>query len=61
MKNGELLLCDTMESIRRSLGTREYEVVFKANADLDFEREEDNYVFRAADVGQIASVIISGH
>lgn len=57
MKNGELVLCDTMESIRRSLGSREYEVVFKANADLDYEVEGDNYVFRAADVSQIASVL----
>ena len=59
MKNGELLLCDTMESIRKSLGSREYEVVFKADADLDYEKEGDNYMFRAADVGQIASVLRS--
>lgn len=59
MKNGELLLCDTMESIRGSLGSREYEVVFKADADLEYERDGDNYVFRAADVGQIASVLRS--
>jgi len=57
MKNGELVLCDTMESIRRSLGSREYEVVFKADADLDYEVEGGNYVFRAADVSQIASVL----
>ncbi len=59
MKNGELLLCDTMESIRGSLGSREYEVVFKADADLEYERDGDNYVFRVADVGQIASVLRS--
>jgi len=59
MKNGELLLCDTMESIRRSLGSREYEVVFKADADLEYQRDGDNYVFRVADVGQIASVLRS--
>ena len=59
MKNGELLLCDTMESIRRSLGSREYEVVFKADTDLEYERDGDNYVFRVADVGQIASVLRS--
>ena len=57
MRNGELVLCDTMDSIRRSLGSREYEVVFKANVDLDYEAEGDNYVFRAADVSQIASVL----
>jgi len=59
MKNGELLLCDTMESIRGSLGSREYEVVFKADADLEYQRDGDNYVFRVADVGQIASVLRS--
>lgn len=59
MKNGGLLLCDTMESIRKSLGSREYEIVFKANADLDYEIEGDNYVFRTADVGQIALVLRS--
>ena len=59
MKNGELLLCDTMEWIRGSLGSREYEVVFKADADLEYERDGDNYVFRVADVGQIASVLRS--
>ena len=50
MRNGELLLCNTMESIRESLGTREYETVFQANVDLDYEKREDNYVFRATNV-----------
>ena len=57
MKNGELYICDTMESIRERFGSREYEVVFKADADLDYERQGDNYVFRTADVGQIASLL----
>jgi len=57
MKNGELVLCDTMESIRKKLGTREYEVVFKADTDLDYERQGDNYVLRVADVGKIASLL----
>ena len=48
-----------MESIRGSLGSREYEVVFKADADLEYQRDGDNYVFRVADVGQIASVLRS--
>ncbi len=57
MKNGELIICDTMESIRERFGKREYVVVFKADADLDYERQGDNYVFRAADAGQIASLL----
>ena len=57
IKNGELVLCDTMEAIRKKLGKREYEVVFKADSDLDYERQGDNYVFRATDVGQMASLL----
>ncbi len=57
MKNGELVICDTMEVMRNSMGKREYEVIFKSDADLDYEKKEDNYVFRAADVSQIASVL----
>ncbi len=57
LKNGELIVCDTMESIRERFGKREYVVVFKADADLDYERQGDNYVFRAADAGQIASLL----
>ncbi len=57
MKNGELALCDTVEAMRESIGKREYEITFGADAQLDYERREDNYVFRAADVGKIASVL----
>ena len=57
IKNGQLLVCDTMESMRKNLGRREYEIVFKANEDLDYERRDGNYVFKAAEVGQIASVL----
>jgi len=57
LKNGEMLVCDSMESIRKGLGKREYEVTFKADEDLDCEIKEGNYVFRADDVGQIASLL----
>lgn len=59
IKNGELLLCDTMEAIRNSLGNREYKIVFKSDTNLDYEKEGDNYVFRAANVAKIASVLKS--
>jgi len=36
---------------------REYEVTFKADEVLDYEIKEGNYVFRADDVGQIASLL----
>ena len=57
LKNGRLLICDTMESMRKCLGEREYEITFTAKEELDYERREGNYVFRAADVGQMASVL----
>jgi ABC-2 type transport system ATP-binding protein len=59
MKNGDIYICDTIDAIRARLGEREFEVVFKADEDLDYERQGDNYVFRTADVSQIASVLQS--
>jgi len=57
LRNGELLVCDSMESIRKRLGRREYEITFSAGESLDYETKEDNYVVRTSDVGQIASVL----
>ncbi|MEE9399941.1 MAG: ABC transporter ATP-binding protein [Dehalococcoidales bacterium] len=57
MKNGELLICDTMESIRKSFGAREFEIIFKANEDLGYERRDGSYVFRATNVNELASFL----
>ena len=57
LKKGELILCDTMESIRQRLGKREYEVVFRADAGLDYQKHGDNYMLRATDIGEIASLL----
>ena len=57
LKNGQLVVCDSMEAMRQSLGNREYEVVFKSDDRLDYEQKEGNYVFRTVDVGEIASVL----
>ncbi len=59
LKNGRLVLCDDMEAMRKSLGRREYEVVFKSDDQLEYERKEGNYVFRTTDVGEVASVLES--
>lgn len=63
LKDGRLLVCATMESVRKRFGKREYEVVFKADDDLDYERMDGNYVFRTTDVDKVASVLkdISEH
>ncbi len=57
LKGGRLVICDDMEAIRKSLGSREYEVIFKADDKLDYEQKGGNYVFRTTDVGEIASVL----
>jgi ABC-2 type transport system ATP-binding protein len=59
LKNGRLVLCDSMEAIRKSLGRREYEVVFKSDDKLDYEQKDGSYVFRTTDVGEVASVLES--
>ena len=57
MKDGRLLVCDTMASMRKCLGETEYEVVFQANEALGYERKNGNYAYRAHDLGQIALVL----
>lgn len=57
MKNGELVVCDTMDSIRERFGKREYEITFRADTDLAYEKLGDNYVFKAADVGKVAALL----
>lgn len=57
LKNGELVVCDSMEAIRSSLGRSEYEVVFYADNGLDYPQEDGNYVFRTTNISEIASVL----
>jgi len=57
LKNGDLVVCDTIEAMRERFGKREYEIIFKADEDLDYEKKENNYVFRASDVSLIASLL----
>lgn len=57
LKDGGLIICDNMETIRRSLGHRDYEVVFYSDDRLDYEQEEGNYVFRSTSISKIASVL----
>jgi ABC-2 type transport system ATP-binding protein len=57
LKNGELVVCDSMDNIRKSLGKSEYEVVFYADNGLDYPQEDGNYVFRTTNISEIASVL----
>jgi len=57
LKDGKLILCDSVEAIRQSLGQREYEVVFKSDDQLDYVQKEGNYVLRTTDVGEVAALL----
>ena len=57
IKNGKLLVFDTMESIRAKLGKREYQVIFHTDQKLNYEMLNGNYIFRAAEVDSIAAML----
>jgi ABC-2 type transport system ATP-binding protein len=57
LKDGSLVVCDSMEDIRQRLGRRDYEVVFRSYDELDYEQEEGNYVFRTTKISEIASML----
>ena len=50
-------MCDTVDSMRRSVGIREYEIIFGANETLHYEKKDGNYIFRTSDITQMASVL----
>jgi ABC-2 type transport system ATP-binding protein len=57
IKNGHLLVFDTMDAIRARLGKREYQVIFHSDHKLDYEHVGGNYIFRTADVDAIAGML----
>jgi ABC-2 type transport system ATP-binding protein len=57
MKNGQIYLCDTMASIRKNLGKREYVVTFKAEVILDYPKQADNYIYKTENVSEIAALL----
>ena len=57
IKNGHLLIFDTMDTIRARLGKREYQVVFHSDQKLEYEHVNGNYVFRTAEVVDIATML----
>ncbi|MCB0118605.1 MAG: ABC transporter ATP-binding protein [Anaerolineales bacterium] len=57
IKNGKLLVFDTMETIRSRLGKREYQVIFHSDEKLEYDRIGGNYVFRTHDVDGIARML----
>jgi len=57
MKQGKLLICDTMKELVKRLGKREYQVIFRADQELEYEKKDDNYSLKTADIGEIAAVL----
>lgn len=57
MKQGKLLICDTMKELVKRLGKREYQVIFRADQELEYEKMDDNYSLKTADIGEIAAVL----
>ena len=57
IKNGKLLVLDTMDALRARLGKREYQVIFHADQKLDYEQVNGNYIFRTAEVDAIAGML----
>jgi ABC-2 type transport system ATP-binding protein len=57
IKNGKLLIFDSMEVIRSRLGKREYQVLFHTDQKLDYEHVNGNYVFRTGEVDAIAGML----
>jgi ABC-2 type transport system ATP-binding protein len=57
IKNGHLLVFNTMDALRARLGRREYQVIFHSDNKLDYESINGNYIFRAAEVDKIAGML----
>ena len=57
IKNGKLLVFDSMEAIRARLGKREYQVLFHTDQKLDYEHSNGHYIFRTGNVDGIARML----
>ena len=57
IKNGKLLIFDSMDVIRSRLGKREYQILFHTDQELDYERVNGNYIFRTGEVDAIARML----
>jgi ABC-2 type transport system ATP-binding protein len=56
-KNGRMLVFDRMEAIRARLGKREYQVIFRAEEALAYERLNGNYIFRTDQIDGITGML----
>lgn len=57
IKRGKLVVYDSMENIRKSLGRREFEIVFKTPEELNYPRREGNYCFKTPAIEEMAALL----
>jgi ABC-2 type transport system ATP-binding protein len=57
IKQGKLIVFDTMEAIRKSMGKREFEIIFRSDEPLDYERKDDNYFLKTPYIEEMAELL----
>lgn len=62
IKNGKLLVFDTMETIRANLGNREFQVVFRADGLhnyelLGYKHRDGNYLYHTHEIDDITTML----
>lgn len=57
IKNGKLLVFDTMETIRANLGKREFQIVFHADEALDYPQRDGNFLYHTHDIDAITTML----
>lgn len=57
MKQGRLVVCDTMQELVKKLGKREYQVIFRADEKLDYQKQDDNYSLKTSDIAEMSGVL----
>jgi ABC-2 type transport system ATP-binding protein len=63
IKAGKLVVCDTMDNIRKSMGKREFEIIFQSPDQLDYPKKDGNYIVKTASIEEMAALLrkISDH
>lgn len=57
IKDGQVMISDTMNAIRSRMGRRAYEITFQSPEALDFPIEHGDYVFRTGDIAAFTTML----
>jgi ABC-2 type transport system ATP-binding protein len=57
IKNGKLMVFDTMDNLRKSLGKREFRIVFETAEKLDYEKKDGNYTVTTPNIEEMADLL----